>query len=154
MTYNKYTHRWHLDISDTEDLGNVVEEYGNETSTVMQLKLQSLVVYNYIYNRIPLENKDLVEYLLAKDSRFLNPLKEALLAQLMYDLASGGNDVVNQIGIDFKSGGQMMRSRQVQSQVSPLVEQILMNASSDFNLLYPADYGVRLEANKYTVRDY
>lgn len=154
MTYNSDNHRWHLDLSDTEDLGNVVAEYGTEANAIIQLKLQSLVVYNYIYNRIPSQNKDLVEYILAKDNRFTKPLKEALLGQLMYDLASGGNDVVNQIGIDFKSGGAMPRSRQIQSQVSPLVEQILMNACSDFNIFYPADYGVRLEQDKYTLRNY
>ena len=154
MTYNKENHRWHLDLSDTEDFGNVVAEYGTEANAIIQLKLQSMVVYNYIYNRIPSQNKDLIEYLLAKDARFKPGLTEALKAQLMYDLSSGGNDVVNQIGIDFKSGGAMPRSRQIQSQVSPLVEQILMNMSSDFNILYPADYGVRLESDKYTARDY
>jgi hypothetical protein len=154
MTYNKENHRWHLDIFDTEELGNVVAEYGTEANAVIQLKLQSLVVYNYIYNRIPSQNKDLIEYMLAKVLTFKPSLTEALKAQLMYDLASGGNDVVNQIGIDFKSGNAMPRSRQIQSQVSPLVEQIITNMSSDFNILYPADYGVRLEQDKYTLRDY
>ena len=155
MIYNSTKHRWELQIEDAEELGDVISQYGSLSNFERQLKLQSMVVYNYIYSCIPRENKDFIEYLLAKDPSFKEGMQEALMAQLMYDLASGGNDVVNQIGIDFKTGGSgVPRSRQIQSQVSPLVRQILENINSDFNIFYLGDYRVRMEDDRYEKRGY
>lgn len=154
MIYDKTTHRWSLEISDTSGFGNIIENYGTLARAERELKAQSLTVYLWIYHRIPFANKDLIEYMLAKDERFTQPLKEALLSQLDYDLKSGGNDVNKQVAIDFKSKGAIPRSMQIQNQVSIETQQILENASTDFNLLYGADYGVRLGRDRYTLYDY
>lgn len=154
MIYDKITHRWNLEISDTTDFGNIVENYGSIAKAERELKAQSRTVYLWIFNRIPFGNRDLIEYMLATDTRFNLPLKEALLAQLEYDLKSGGNDVNKQVAIDFKSKGAIPRSMQVQNQVSIETQQILENASSDFNLLWAGDYSVRLGDDRYEKYNY
>lgn len=154
MTYDKTVHRWHLDISDTEEVGNIVAEYGTSDNAIRQLKSQSKTVYLWIYNRIPQSNKDIIELTLAKDSRYLPIIKEALIAQLEYDLASGGNDITKQSGIDFKGGGTLPRSLMKERQVGIEVQQILENAGSDVNVLYAGDFGVRLGDDRYIAYDY
>lgn len=154
MTYDKTTHRWHLDLADTAELGNIDEEYGSIEQAERELKAQSRTVYLWIYNRIPVGNKDIVELTLAKDERYQAMIKEALLAQLEYDLKSGGNDVVKQTGVNFQQGGIIPRSIQKERQVGIEVEQIIQNAGSDINILYAGDYGVRLDDTRYTEYDY
>jgi hypothetical protein len=154
MIYNKTTHRWSLEISDTEDVGNIVAEYGSVENANRALKSQSKTVYLYIYNRIPRQNKDIIELTLAKDPRYTPILKEALLSQLEYDLTSGGNDVNKQTGVNFVGGGLIPRSLQKERQVGIEVEQLLENAGSDVNLLYGGDFGVRLDDDRYTKYDY
>jgi hypothetical protein len=154
MTYDKTTHRWHLDIADTTELGSIDEEYGSIEQAERELKAQSRTVYLWIYNRIPVANKDIVELTLAKDARYQPMIKEALLAQLEYDLKSGGNDVVKQTGINFQQGGVIPRSIQKERQVGIEVEQIIQNAGSDINILYAGDFGVRLDDTRYTEYDY
>ena len=154
MIYNKTTHRWSLEISDTEDVGNIVSEYGSVEAANRALLAQSKTVYLYIYNRIPRQNKDVIELTLAKDARYLPIIKEALISQLEYDLASGGNDVNKQTGVNFTGGGVIPRSLQKERQVGVEVEQILENAGSETNLLYGGDFGVRLDDDRYTKYDY
>lgn len=154
MTYDKTSHRWILQISDTEDIGNVVSEYGSVEAAERALRSQSKTVYLWIYNRIPRQNKDIIELTLAKDERYLPIIKEALIAQLEYDLASGGNNVNKQTGVNFAGGGTMPRSLQKERQVGIEVEQILENAGSELNLLYGGDFGVRLDDDRYTKYDY
>jgi hypothetical protein len=154
MIYDKNTHRWYLEISDTEDLGNIVAEYGSVEAANAALKSQSKTVHLWIYNRIPRQNKDIVELTLAKDERFLPIIKEALLSQLEYDLATGGNSVNKQTGVNFNGGGVIPRSVQKERQVAIEVEQIIENAGSEMNLLYGGDFGVRLDDDRYTKYDY
>jgi hypothetical protein len=154
MIYDKTTHRWHLQIIDTESIGNIVGEYGTVENTEKQLKAQARSLYLFIYNRIPAANKDVIELTLAKDVRYLPILKEALLAQLEYDLASGGNDITKQSGLNFSNGGVVSRSLQKERQVGIEVQQILENAGGEINLLYGADFGVRLGDDRYITYDY
>jgi hypothetical protein len=154
MIYDKTTHRWSLELSDTEEVGNIVADYGTVEAANRALKAQSKTVYLWIYNRIPRQNKDVIELTLAKDDRYLPIIKEALIAQLEYDLASGGNDVTKQTGINFTGGGTMPRSLQKERQVGIEVEQILENAGSEINILYGGDFGVRLDDDRYTKYDY
>jgi len=154
MIYDKVYHRWNLELDDTKELGNIVESYGTLAKAERELKAQARTVYLWIYHRIPFGNRDLIEYMLATDSRFQPIIKEALVSQLEYDLKSGGNDVNKQVAIDFKSKGAIPRSIQVQNQVSIETQQILENGSSDFNLLYGGDYGVRLGEDRYEKYDY
>jgi hypothetical protein len=154
MIYDKTTHRWSLQLTDTEDVGNIVAEYGSVETAERALKAQSKTVYLYIYNRIPRQNKDVIELTLAKDQRYTSIIKEALIAQLEYDLASGGNEVNKQTGINFAGGGVIPRSLQKERQVGVEVEQILENAGSELNLLYGGDFGVRLDDDRYTKYDY
>ena len=151
MLYDTTTHRWHLEIDDATELyGDISKRYGSLEKAERELKKQARTVYLWIYDKIPMENKNFVEYTLAKDTAIKEVLKEALLSQLEYDLETGGNAVGKQIGVDFSNGGSMSRGRIAKSQVSIEVQQILENASSSFNLLYAGDFGVRLEDTRYT----
>ena len=154
MTYDSTYHRWHLNIEDTKELGDIASEYGSLEIAERELKAQSRTVHFWIYNRIPTANKDVVELTLAKDVRYKPIIKEALLAQLEYDLKSGGNDVTKQTGLNFQSGQAMPRSFQKERQVGIEVQQILENTGSNLNLLYAGDYGVRLGDDRYITYDY
>lgn len=150
MKYDSNTHRWSLEIDDTTQLfGDISKRYGGIEKAERELLKQSRTVYFWIYDKIPVVNKDYVEYLLFSDAPLKEVLKEALLSQLEYDLETGGNSVGKQIGIDFSNGGSMSRGRIAKSQVSVEVQQILENASSSFNLLYAGDYGVRMPSTRY-----
>lgn len=134
MQYDNTSHRWHLTIEDTREIiENIESVYGSREKAERELKAQSRSVYYWIFNRIPTQNKDIVEYTLAKDSRIQKDLKEVLIAQLEYDLKTGGSAIDKQSGIDFKNNSQMPRSRIAESQISIQAEQILENAGVDFN---------------------
>lgn len=154
MTYDKTTHRWYLEVDDTEEFGDISAKYGSQASAEQALKSQSRSVYRYIYARIPLGNKDVLELALAKDTRYLPIIKEALLSQLEYDLTAGGNDVAKQIGIDFKGGGNVDEALIRDRQIGIEAKQALESASSDINIFYAGDYGIRLGDTRYVDYDY
>lgn len=154
MTYDKTTHRWYLTVEETKELGDIATEYGSNEIAERELKSQARAVYLWIYNRVPFGNKDVLELTLAKDEKYKPMLKEALLAQLEYDLKSGGNEVTKQTGINFQSGSVIPRSLQKERQVSIETQQIIENASSTVNILYAGDFGVRLDENRYNQYDY
>lgn len=155
MTYDKTSHRWVLEVEDTREISESVEsEYGGKQNAERELKKQSRTLYLYIYNRIPSSNKDFIEYNLAKCDELKNPLKEALLAQLEYDLKAGGNDVDKQAGINFGTGSIIPRVSQKERQVAIEAIEILENASGSINIFFPADYNQYLSSTRYIDFDY
>lgn len=155
MEYDKTMHRWMLTIEDTKDVYESIQsEYGSETKAKQALKNQSRTVYAWIYNRIPNVNRNYVEYLIAKKEEVYNALKDALLAQLEYDIESGGNSVRNQIGIDFKSGNVIDHNAFPSYMVSPMVEMILSSLPPQYNILYVGNWRVALDENRYATYDY
>lgn len=154
MKYDKTNHRWSLEVEDCATVGDVKGIYGGEEKANIKLAKQSATVYRYIYNRIPGGNHDIIELTLAKDTRFLQPFKEALLAQLQYDISSGGDSVDKQVGLDFKSGMSISRSLMRERQVAIETIEILEQPIGDMNLLYAGDYGIRLSDTRYADYDY
>lgn len=154
MTYNKTYHRWVLAITDCDEIGDVKSAYGGEANALRELAKQSRTLYLAIYEKVPLSNKDYIEYNLAKCAELEPIIKEALLAQLEYDLSSGGNSVNKQVGLDFKSGVAIDRKEMKSRQVAIEAMQILQNASSAFNIFYPVDFGQVMESTRYTDFDY
>lgn len=154
MQYNKTTHRYVLERIDLGVYGNVPNMYGSDNKLDIELNKQSMRVYTWIYSNVPVYNKDYIEYVLAKHNESANFMLQLLLAQYEYDIASGGNEVGNQVGIDFNSGMSIDRQAIKRAMVSPIVESLFENGIQGFNFIYQGRYSVPLGQDRYTKYDY
>jgi hypothetical protein len=152
MTYDLNNHRYVLKAQYCSEIANLSEVYADQSAIDKTLKSISRTIYNWIYSRIPVCNKNYIEYLLAKHEDCIRALYEAMLAQLEADISSGYNDIKNQSAINFSTGMHLDREEIRKNLVCIEAQNILEGCA--FNMFYAGDLGVRLPENRYELYEY
>lgn len=152
MTYDLTNHRYTLIAQYCSDIANLSDVYADQNSIQKTLNSISRTIYNWIYSRIPLRNKDYVEYLLAKHDDCIRAVYDAMRAQLEADISSGYNDIKNQPALNFATGMNIGREEIKKNLVCVEAQNILESCS--FNFLYAGDLGVRLPEDRYSIYEY
>lgn len=152
MTYDKATHRFTLIPQYCSDIANLSEVYADQNSIQKTLNSISRTIYNWIYSRVPVSNKNYIEYLLAKHPDCILAVYEAMKSQLEADVSSGYNDIKNQPAINFQTGMNIDRNDIKRNLVCIEAQNILESCS--YNFLYAGDLGIRLPENRYELYEY
>lgn len=132
MTYDYNSHKYVLTPQCVKnELGQDLEEVLDKTgdanpSTLAErfLKRVSHLVYCHIYAYA--QNVPLVEYMLAKQERFRDVLKNAMLERVLFMLTSG--DVTTQSGLNLRDGRKISKADLKDASIPMEEECILENA--------------------------
>lgn len=156
MTYDPIFHRYILNVKFASTyLGvNLTQIYNEEAGAKSILNAISRRTYQYVYRNNAISNRNFVEYMLALDETLRPAIMEAMLAQLEADISSGYNDLINSPGINIESGGVIDEQTMAERALCIDARSILENGNGCFNLMYAADYGVRLAVDRYTKYGY
>lgn len=135
IKYDLNTHRYFITpeyfmASYGENLSTLsaFREDANPSAAAQRfLKRLSMVLYNYIYEyggSYP-RNKEILEYIIAKDHK--DTLKEAL-GEFAYSFYLSGNDFSLETGLSLDNGREMTMSELMTQLIPPSVKMILENS--------------------------
>jgi len=109
MTYNKGSHRFvptreGIEKALSIKLSLQAHLFEQEDDIPAWLDDKSKEVYDYIYSEIPIDNVDVVEYLLAYDVKYHKILFDMFVEQAEYDRLSGASLLKWQHGVNIERG--------------------------------------------------
>lgn len=141
LFFDKVNQKYELTLAYTINLvGNVFKDTGEMQR---RIKLNSMVVYNYIYNHGNTNNKKYTRYILNNTEQGRLFIKNCLESQMIADAKNGYNDLGSENIVDIASGDAMNRERIRENLVSVNTEELIVNSKADlcgYNVLNPIPY--------------
>lgn len=139
-----YDKKAHIYLLAPEAVPNNV--YRNDAIKNMKIRSLSNSLYAWIYNRVPLQNKDYVEYILACTEEYrtaiFNALTECYMAETISNYSSGK--------YDYQGNDKLMLDKLI-----PITaRQAIQNGSSELNILYQGYFNVEMPEDRYIRYDY
>lgn len=154
MTYDLTRHQYILDadyvynemgIDLLRDL-NAQEDPKRSSIIERHLKRASSLIYNFIYSFNRNDNKDYVEFMLAKNIDWREPIQQALEEQVIF--MRPNPDTSQTRGVNLMKGTKLQTKRE--DAISPLAQDILQNAG----ILYTGFYVIPINFDEIKRSDY
>ncbi len=141
LTFDKVNQKYELSLAYTINLvGNVFKDTGE---MVRRIKLNSMVVYNYIYNHGNTNNKKYTRFILNNTEQGRAFIKECLESQMIADAKNGYNDLGSENLVDIANNNAIKRETIRENLVSVNTEELIVNSKADlcgYNVLNPMAY--------------
>lgn len=149
MEFNEMLGEYILTIAIAKEIvGNV---YRDDGELKRRLRLNSNIVYNYIYNRGNTNNKKYTKIILNRTKEGRKFIFRCLESQLIADSKSGYNDLGSENLIDIANGNVIDREKVRANLVSINTEEMIVNSKADlcgYSVLNPYNYYLT-ELDKY-----
>lgn len=141
LEYDKVHQEYELTLSIAKTyVGNV---YKDDNELKRRIKLNSMIVYNYIYNHGNTNNKKYTRFILNRTEQGRNFILRCLESQLIADSKSGYNDLGSENLIDVATGNVIDREKIRQNLVSVNTEELIVNSKADlcgYSVINPYPY--------------
>lgn len=141
LYFDKVNQKYELSIAYVTNLiGNVFRDTGEMQR---RIKLNSMIVYNYIYNHGNTNNKKYTRFILNNTKQGRHFIFECLESQILADAKSGYNDLGSENIVDIANGHALSRERIRENLVSVNTEELIVNSKADlcgYNVLNPIPY--------------
>ncbi len=141
LKFDKVNDRYELTLSYVITIiGNVFKDT-NELQR--RIKLNSMIVYNYIYNHGNTNNKKYTRFILNHTKQGRHFILQCLESQMIADAKSGYNDLGSENLIDIASGNAIDREKIRENLVSVNTEEIIVNSKADlcgYNVICQVPY--------------
>lgn len=129
LEYDKINEVYILSMSIAKTIvGNV---YKDDDELKRRLKLNSIIVYNFIYNHGNTNNKKYTRFMLNNTECGRKFIYRCLESQIIADSKSGYNDLGSENLVDMASGHTIDRNKIRQNLVSVNTEEIIVNSKAD-----------------------
>lgn len=129
LEYDEVQEMYELTLSIAKTyVGNV---YKDDNELKRRIKLNSMIVYNYIYNHGHTNNKKYTKVILNKTEQGRKFILKCLTTQLIADSKSGYNDLGSENLVDSASGHTIDRERIRENLVSVNTEELIVNSKAD-----------------------
>lgn len=131
LEYDKPNEVYVLTLSIAHTLiGNVFKD---DNELQRRLKLNSIIVYNYIYNHGNTNNKKYTRFILNNTEQGRKFIYRCLESQIIADAKSGYNDLGSENLVDMNSGNVIDRNKIRENLVSVNTEEIIINSKADLS---------------------
>ncbi len=131
LEYDKANEVYVLTLSIAYTLiGNVFKD---DKELQRRLKLNSIIVYNYIYNHGNTNNKKYTRFILNNTEQGRKFIYRCLESQIIADAKSGYNDLGSENLVDMQSGNVIDRNKIRENLVSVNTEEIIINSKADLS---------------------
>lgn len=141
LRYNEKNGRYELTIEYVKEICDV--PYKNDIVLAQRLKENSRLVYNWIYNHSNTANRQVINFLLHRTENGRSFLIEALESQIIADMGSGYNDIVNTPIINVSTGQEGNRVAFRENAIAISTENIIDDSPGYFdgiNIVYQYPY--------------
>ncbi len=142
LKYDEINEMYELNISICKTLvGNV---YRDDEEMTRRIKLNSLIVYNFIYNHGNTSNKRYTKFILNNTKQGRKFIYKCLQSQIMADAKSGYNDLGSENLVDLATGSVIDRQKIKDNLISVNTEEIIANSKADlcgYSVTNPFSYG-------------
>lgn len=129
LKFDKVNDRYELTISYTTNL--VQNPYTDTSEMERRIKLNSMIVYNYIYNHGNTCNKKYTRFILNHTIQGRKFILQCLESQIIADSKSGLNDLGSENLVDMASGNVIDREKIRENLVSVNTEELIVNSKAD-----------------------
>ena len=141
LEYDKVNKMYELTLSIAKTyVGNV---YKDDNELKRRIKLNSMIVYNYIYNHGNTNNKKYTRVILNRTEQGRSFILSVLTTQLIADSKSGYNDLGSENLVDLSNGSIIDREKIRQNLVSVNTEELIVNSKADlcgYSVINPYPY--------------
>lgn len=129
LKFDKVNDRYELTISYTTNL--VKNPYTDTNEMQRRIKLNSMIVYNYIYNHGNTNNKKYTRFILNHTEQGRKFILQCLESQIIADSKSGLNDLGSENLVDMNNGNIIDRDKIRENLVSVNTEELIVNSKAD-----------------------
>ena len=129
LKFDKVNDRYELTISYTTNL--VKNPYTDTEEMQRRIKLNSMIVYNYIYNHGNTNNKKYTRFILNHTEQGRKFILQCLESQIIADSKSGLNDLGSENLVDMNNGSIIDRDKIRENLVSVNTEELIVNSKAD-----------------------
>lgn len=141
LEYDDYNEMYVLTLSEAHLI--VGNAYRDDNELKRRTLLNSIIVYNYIYNRGNTNNKKYTRFILNNTEQGRKFIFKCLQSQIMADAKSGYNDLGSENLIDMSNGSVISRDKVRENLVSVNTEELIVNSKADlcgYSVLNPMPY--------------